>query len=252
MGKEFLAGKFFPSRTTLAGSDRAGICWIGSCSTLGRMSIFRHRRGFTLVELVIVLAIIGVVSAMGVASVRKLQPRFRMIQASKDLQADVSRLRIAAVDSGRETRLLLLESDSSWDSIGQDNVGEWAMQRGDKARASTTWTTLEDGDAHVVISRDGPQELPSVSLVPWSTLSGPATGNADAIVFSPRGFVANPDGDFGSDGYITLTLVNKAALTDGVEDTVSLKIARTGGVSVTSSLGNQDVGTVGSASSSTH
>ncbi len=216
------------------------------------MSLLRQRRGFTLVELVVVLAIIGVVSAMGVASVRKLQPRFRMIQASKDLQADVSRLRVAAVESGHETRLLLLDADPSWDSVGRDHVGEWAMQRGDLARGSSVWTTLEDGDAHVTIGRDGAQELPSVSLVPWSALAGPATGNEDAIVFSPRGFVANPDADFGADGYITLTLVNKAALVDGVEDTVSLKIARTGGVSVTSALGNQDAGTVGSASSSTN
>ena len=205
-----------------------------------------------MVELLIVLAIIGVAATVAVGSLRKLQPRFRMIQASKDLKADVSRLRVAAVESGRETRLLLIESDSSWNSVSQDHVGEWAMQRGDQARGSTTWTTLEDGDAHVTISRDGAQELPDVSLVPWPTLSGPGTGNADAIVFSPRGFVANPDADFGTDGYITLTLVNKAALVEDVEDTVSLKFARTGGVTAIPSLGNQDAGNVGSASSSTY
>lgn len=216
------------------------------------MSLTRQRRGFTLVELVIVLAIIGVVAAVGIGSVRELQPRFRMIKASKELQADISRLRVAAVESGRETRLVLLEADPKWDSVSGDNVGEWVMQRGDSARGSTDWTTLEDGDAHVVISEDGSQELADVSLVPWSTLTGPSTGNADAVVFSPRGFVANPDADFGTDGYITLTFVNKASWADGIEDSVSLKIARTGGVTAISSLGNQDAGTVGSASSSSY
>jgi len=59
-------------------------------------------------------------------------------------------------------------------------------------------------------------------------------------VFGPRGHIINPAADFGVDGTITLTLVNKEALLDGKEDTVSLKIARTGLVRMQTSIGAQE------------
>ncbi len=55
-------------------------------------------------------------------------------------------------------------------------------------------------------------------------------------MFSPKGWVTNPPGDFSTDGYIELTLVNKAALVDGIDDSVTLHISRAGMVRVESSL----------------
>ena len=74
-------------------------------------------------------------------------------------------------------------------------------------------------------------------MAPWESLAGPGVNNADAIVFGPRGHVINPASDFGDDGTITLMLVNKRALLDGTEDTVSLKVSRSGLVRMVSSIG---------------
>ena len=50
----------------------------------------------------------------------------------------------------------------------------------------------------------------------------------------------NPASDFGADGTITLTLVNKRALLDGTADTVDLKVSRSGLVRMESSIGPKD------------
>lgn len=220
------------------------------------MSRFTTRRAFTLVELLFVIVAVSVVAAIGFGSVRDMMPRFRMVKAGKDLREDVSQLRTTAVETGLETRLLLVESDSSWNDPATRNVGLWKLQLGNRSTGSNRWETfpadaMEDGTddetalGTVDMSRGGNDEAVGVSLLPWSGLSD------DAVVFSPRGGVSNPAGDFGTDGYLHLTLINKQALHDGVEDTVVLNIARTGDVTMTSSLGSRDAGTAGDASTST-
>ncbi|MCP4809279.1 MAG: prepilin-type N-terminal cleavage/methylation domain-containing protein [Proteobacteria bacterium] len=217
--------------------------------------MFSSRQAFTLVELLFVLVLISVIVAIGIGSAQDLLPRFRMVKVGKDLRQDVAQLRVTAAETGRETRLLLVESDSSWDDAGTPNKGRWLLQVGNKSRASTSWDTLpidatEDGVDNssalgtVDLSASGTDDTADVSLVPWSGITD------DAIVFSPRGFVSNRDGDFVGDGYIQLSIINKAALVDDVEDAVTLNIARSGNVTLTSALGHRDAGSVGSSANS--
>jgi len=207
--------------------------------------------GFTLIEVAAVLALIAVLAALGYQNLHKMMPRYRMMQTAKDLRADLMGLRMSAIQNNRQTRLLLVDSDSTWETPGSPNVGHWKLQLGNKSLRSNSWDTFpqdadEDGtdDATqkgtIEISKGGQDEVRSVSLAPWQVLLGPGLNNADAIVFGPRGHVINPAADFGVDGTITLTLVNKEALLDGREDTVSLKIARTGLVRMQTSIGAQE------------
>lgn len=215
----------------------------------------RGRAGFTLVELLFVVVLIGVIVAVGMGSVKDLMPRFRMVKVGQDLRQDLMQLQVTAVETGRETRLLLVESDSAWETPGVGNAGSWKLQVGDKFQGSTQWDTLpidalEDGtdDATALgtvdIAAGANEEARDVSLVPWTGITN------DAIVFSPRGTVVNRNGDFGTDGYIELSLINKAALEDDVEDAVTLNIARSGYVTLTSKLGARDAGRVGTGATS--
>ncbi|MED5373102.1 MAG: GspH/FimT family pseudopilin [Myxococcota bacterium] len=211
----------------------------------------RPRRGFTLIELLVVISIIGIIVVLGVGSTREQLPRFRSVQVAKDLRQDVMSLRNTAVEQGLETRLLLVEADSASDDPDSANAGSWRLQVGDKAMDSRTWTDLGDAGRGVVdLSQDGRHYSRGVSLDEWEPLSGPWTGNSSAIVFSPRGWVSNPSDDFGSDGYITLTVVNKEAWRSGVDDHIDLKLSRSGNVTMTTSLGSRDAGTVGAAAAS--
>lgn len=207
------------------------------------------REAFTLIELVIVLSLIMVISALGVGSVYELLPRFRMVKVARGLQSDISALRNTAITSNREVRLLLVDADANWNTPDDASVGEWWMQVGNRQVGSGRWDTLPldsqtDGTDDVAsvgvvrITVGGEDAANGVSLKPWDAIVGPGSSNTDAIVFSPRGWVTNPPSDFGSDGYITLTLVNKMAFKHGYEDSITLRVAQSGMVLVDSTLGS--------------
>ena len=211
----------------------------------------RARRGFTLIELAACVALVAVLAAIGYGSFRNSMPRYRMIQTAKELRADLMALRMTAIETNRQSRLLLVDSDPDWGVAGSPNVGHWKLQLGNKNLRSTSWDTFpadadEDGvddstqRGTVDIGQGGEDETATVSMAPWGTLVGPGVNNADAIVFGPRGHVFNPASDFGQDGTITLTLVNKRALLDGTSDTVDLKVSRSGLVRMISSIAPEE------------
>lgn len=204
-----------------------------------------------MLELVFVLGLMAVIVGLGIGLTRDQAPRFRAVQVSKDLRQDMMSLRTTAIERGVETRILLESGDSSVKDPLSPNAGSWRLQVGDAAMASKTWTDLnESGRASVSIAKGSNHYAKGVSLDSWDPLSGPWSGNESAIVFSPRGWVENPDGDFGPDGYITLSVVNKAAWKDNVDDHIDLKVARSGNVTMVSSLSTRDAGSVGTASAS--
>ena len=144
------------------------------------------------------------------------------------LYNDIITLRTLAVDSNRETRLLLVEGDAELDPADAQH-GAWRLQVGDKSSGSTEWDTLpadvdgvfDESEGIRSLERDGEQESVGVSLARWSGLDD------DAIVFSPRGWVSNPASNFAS-GYISLAVVNKRALADGVDERATIRLARSG------------------------
>ena len=201
-------------------------------------SVRRKRSAFTMIEMAAVVALIAIFVAIGIGSLRSSMPRFRMIQTAKQLKADLMALRMTAIQNQRETRLLLVDADAGWNQSGQTNAGQWKIQVGNKGIRSTSWDTRRTVD----ISRGAANDKKSVSMKPWEGLVGPGLNNGDSIVFGPRGTVINPASDFGPDGTITLTLINKRALPQGREDTVSIKIAVSGMVRmITSMQENQSV-----------
>jgi len=200
------------------------------------------QQGFTILELVIVVAIIGILAAIGYSVSSNLLPRYRTQQAANRFADDVNNLRASAIADNREYRIELIDYDEAAGVGTGDNVGEWWLEAGDRSSGSNSWEILpvdaDDDEADdftnegmVIISKGGAQELPDVSLAAWPSLAGPTYAGdscADSIVFSPRGWVVNPNSDFGASGYITLTFVNKAALRRGVTENFSVNISRSG------------------------
>ena len=221
-----------------------------------------NRRGFTLIEVGIVVALFVVLAAIGWGSTRGQMPRYRLIRGAKDLKGDLTNLKNLAVMSNRETRLLLIGSPGPCAET-DDFGGSWYLQAGNRSRGSTEWEFLpmdtevagedeEQGEGRVSLGDGGNRELKDVCLEPWETLRGPGSGSADAIVFSPRGWVRNPASDFGDSGYVTLTLTNQAAARLEVEDKVHLLVSRAGLVRMHSTLGHDlSDNPVGTGSSST-
>lgn len=207
----------------------------------------RSRRGFTLIEIIITLAIFAILSAVGFGLVRDMIPASRTRRAAAEFSTAVSACRAMAVQSNRQCRVLLVDFDPSPTDEASANVGEYWVAVGDENRSSTTWDVLpldEDGvddsvgEGTVAITQGAEDELRWVSIGNWEdyqTISGPGTGNSNAIVFDPRGFVENPASDFSSNGYIEVPFLNKNAYIQGREEAIIVRIARSGLVRVIAS-----------------
>lgn len=59
------------------------------------------QNGFTLVELMLVVAIIGIIAGIGTLSSRDLRTRFKLKSATLSLQGDLQRARLGAIRDGR-------------------------------------------------------------------------------------------------------------------------------------------------------
>lgn len=66
--------------------------------------------GFTLVELLVVVAIIGILSSVAIAGLNNLIPRYQVKSAAQDLRTNLQKAKMEAVKSNRETLVTFTES----------------------------------------------------------------------------------------------------------------------------------------------
>ena len=195
--------------------------------------------GFTLIELMIVVAIISILTAAGMGMMDGALPRYRTRKVALEFAGHVQQCRNIAVRANRECSIWLIAGDDDLDSL-DSNTGEYWVGMGDSFRDSSSWDYLpvdsfeddsDDDSSEGTIDigdSDGQNYARYVGIEEWDSISGPNSGNSDRIVFNPRGFISNPDADFGSDGYITITFVNKHARAREVTEDFTVAISRSG------------------------
>ena len=220
------------------------------------------RQGFTLIELMVAIALLGLIAAIGWSSMSDQLPRFRMIRAARLLKSDMINLRNLAVQSNRETRIRFTDAGGGDCVDPESEGGRWEMAIGDRSSNSTSWDLLPEdalddgsddnqGEAVTSLFESGNHRAAEVCLKDWASLTGPGNNNTDSVVFSPRGWVSNPGEDFSSNGYIEFTLANQEANRKGIVDEASVVVFRSGMIRMVSALGQEysDV-PVGTATSS--
>ena len=211
---------------------------------------FRAKRtpvqsGFTLLELLIVVGIISVLSALGIWRTQELVPRMKTRHVARDFANDLEMVRMRAIMSNRETRLRITDYDTNAASISSAYAGAWVLELGNKRIGSDTWSIINNSAYD--ISASGYQDTKNVSLsYSGGDLGGPTTCSCtDSVVFSPLGQVVNPSGDFTSNGDLVFTFVNKIGRANGVVDDYQVRMYRSGMVRVDPSLSNMYTGDAG-------
>jgi len=219
--------------------------------------------GFTILELMVVVAIVLILTAIGIVQSQEMVPRFRTRRAALTFSSLVNQCRALAIQTNRECSVFLVDFDSNLSDL-TSNTGAYWVGVGDQSSGSTAWDYLpadmlaDDADDDVSIGvvdlgDDGNAYYAKhVALATWGAgLTGPGTGNSDRIVFDSRGFVTNPAADFGADGTIQLTFVNKVARSKGVTEDYTVSISRSGMTRVDSTVNTKfDSTTSGTAQSS--
>jgi prepilin-type N-terminal cleavage/methylation domain-containing protein len=209
------------------------------------MTRLSSRRGVTLVEMAIVLAIVGILAALAGPMLTETMPSWRTRRAAREFAADVMKARSLAIAQDSEYRVRLASFDN--DPTNGTGIGVYYVERGNAVSNSTTWDILpwdldgsgtESGEGTVVISEDGEDELHLVSILDWGTITG-VDGND--LVFSPQGWLINPTSDFNARGYIEVTFANKAARRGGGQDDWVVQVSRGGMVRMISSR-QSDIG----------
>lgn len=216
----------------------------------------RSRRGVTLLEITIVVAIFGVLAAVGGSLMVDQLPRYRTRRAAEEFAAACQLARARAIAEGVQYRVAMGEFDAHLDA-DTPSVGTYWVQAGNAAFGSTAWDTLpiDEGGVDVTysegsfdISEGAPNGLAGVSIQQWPTISG---GDGDDIIFSPRGMVENPASDFNAQGYIEITFVNKRARLEGRTDEQSVLISPAGLVHVDPNRGSLASGSQGAQATTT-
>ncbi len=187
----------------------------------------RVRAGVSLIEIAVVIAISGIMTAIASQSMVNLMPSWRTKQAAKEFYGHVQQARDLAIAEGAQYRVVI----ESWDTAptaDSGSVGSYEIQRNDGTVASPTWDVLPIAGVNPMQGTydfsDG-----AADALHWVSLEEPTV---TTITFDSRGFIDsayNSSSDFGSTGMINFVFFNKRALvTDGTNEWWEVSVSRAG------------------------
>lgn len=145
------------------------------------MKILRNQKGYTLTELMVVVAIVGVVAAMAVPTYLSYLPHLRLNAAVRDIVSYIRSARAQAAVKGRNIQLNLIIGNYP----GADTIQLLDSTTGTPLIGNPVATPFNVDIYGVTFNNGNPQRLNGNSATAWGT---------DQIVFTPVGSVINANG----------------------------------------------------------
>lgn len=211
---------------------------------------YANRKGFTLLELVVVIGIVVIISGLAAGSMRELAPRMRTQSAAEQFAKDLNTARMYAMMNNVETRVQITDYDSSPGDPGAGK-GAWQVELGNNTLNSTSWDILPKDVDSVVDDSIGRADL---SQGQWERRNvGLVEPEVWFIYFNPGGWVSNEEVDFAhsSDGSSIEVEFSNKAYTGPNKDVYRVKVYRGGMTRIDGLLGpGFDEETAGTAVSS--
>ncbi len=142
----------------------------------------RRDRGMTMVELLMVMAMMGILATISFAGIRQILPRWRLNAAARTVRADLLDTKTRATRSMREFRVRFVDTS------------QYVIEEGDARIASANWSTADASTGGQVGGRNLPNEYQGVTIVTSKT--------GTPVVFRPNGTIDPTNGN------ITITISN--------------------------------------------
>ena len=182
--------------------------------------VYKKQAGFSLIEMMVVVALFGIFAALAYPSLTPLIPRFRLNRAVAEFTSEVQNARMMAIAEATEYRVCLMDKDDDPDNAAASSThGGYRIDKGNAMSGSSIWTQYKS----TFFLYNSDNYYNGVSLVYWTPIGGPGAGNDDCIVLSPKGWLDNPASDFDG-GFIYIHFRNKVA--SPLEDIRTVRISR--------------------------
>lgn len=151
-------------------------------------SIHQRPSGFTLLELMIALAIVAILAAVAFGGLSTLVPRYQVKSAAQDLRAELQKAKMEAVKSNQETLIIFDKAD---------------------AGSQGGYTTCINNDGNQVCDEDQGDVLIaektfSADNYKQALLKNPGFTNGEHFKFNSRGIPVQDDGSYFSSGSVEI------------------------------------------------